>query len=228
MTTIVSARDRMLRAKDASRTIGLLTDAEKQTALRAIADAIDAGAPEIVAANAEDLVRGRESGLTTGLLDRLALDETRVAALASAVRDIALLPDPVGRVLDERTLPSGVALTKVAVPFGVTSLAQISALASLDAEDELQERVDALIAERERVVAALTEAGWSLPATQTNFLWFPLGDSTAAAMEVFDAHGLLVRGFPGEGLRATIAESEANDRILAVAAELVERGLAGR
>ncbi|SIT73864.1 glutamate-5-semialdehyde dehydrogenase [Microbacterium sp. RU33B] len=118
-TTLATARDRMLLAKDASRSIGLLTDAEKRDALRAIADAVEAATPEIVAANAEDLERGRASGLSDGLQDRLRLDEARVAALAAAVRDVALLPDPVGRILDERALPSGVRLQKVSVPFGV-------------------------------------------------------------------------------------------------------------
>ena len=118
-TTATTARERMLLAKDAARGIGLLGDEVKRDALLAIADAIDAAVPEIVAANAEDLERGRETGLSTALLDRLRLDETRVAALAAAVRAVSALPDPVGRVLDERTLPNGVALTKVAVPFGV-------------------------------------------------------------------------------------------------------------
>ncbi len=117
--TATTARDRMLLAKDASRRIGLLTDGEKRDALLAVADAIEDAAPEIVAANADDLARGRESGLSEGLQDRLRLDDARIAALAAAVRDVAELPDPVGRVLDERTLPSGVALQKVAVPFGV-------------------------------------------------------------------------------------------------------------
>ena len=118
-TTATTARERMLLAKDASRSIGLLGDVAKSDALRAIADAIEAAAPEIVAANAEDLRRGGETGLSAALQDRLRLDEPRVSALASAVRDIAALPDPVGRVLDERTLANGVSLTKVAVPFGV-------------------------------------------------------------------------------------------------------------
>lgn len=118
-TTVTTARDRMLLAKDASRSIGLLTDAEKRDALRAIADAVEAATPEIVAANADDLERGRAGGLSDGLQDRLRLDEARVAALAAAVRDVALLPDPVGRILDERRLPSGVRLQKVSVPFGV-------------------------------------------------------------------------------------------------------------
>jgi len=120
MTTIATTpRERMLLARDAARRIGLLTDDEKRAALLAIADTIEAAAAEIVAANREDLERGRTSGLSESLQDRLRLDEPRVAALAAAVRDIAALPDPVGRVLDERTLPNGVELTKVSVPFGV-------------------------------------------------------------------------------------------------------------
>ncbi len=118
-TTATTARERMLLAKDAARSVGLLGDVPKRDALLAIADAIDAAAADIVAANAEDLQRGRDTGLSVALQDRLRLDEPRVAALAAAVREIAALPDPVGRVLDERSLPNGVTLTKVAVPFGV-------------------------------------------------------------------------------------------------------------
>ena len=118
-TTATTPRERMLLAKDAARSIGLLTDEAKRAALHAIADAIEAAADDIVAANAEDLERGSATGLSVALQDRLRLDEPRVAALGAAVREIAALPDPVGRVLDERTLPNGVELTKVAVPFGV-------------------------------------------------------------------------------------------------------------
>lgn len=118
-TTVTTARERMLLAKTAARSIGQLADAVKRDALLAIADAIDGASAEIVAANRDDLERGRETGISVALLDRLRLDEPRVAALAAAVRDIAALSDPVGRVLDERTLPSGVELTKVSVPFGV-------------------------------------------------------------------------------------------------------------
>jgi glutamate-5-semialdehyde dehydrogenase len=120
MTSIATtARERMLLAREASRSIGLLTDAEKREALLKIADAIERATPDVVAANRHDLERGRATGLSEALQDRLSLDEFRVAALAAAVRDIAELPDPVGRVLDERTLPNGVQLTKVSVPFGV-------------------------------------------------------------------------------------------------------------
>jgi len=119
VTTPVGARERIERAHDAARSIGLLSDAAKADALRSIADAIEDATDEIVAANAEDLERGIRDGLSTGLLDRLRLDVGRVRALADAVRDVAALPDPVGRVLDERTPSNGVRLQKVSVPFGV-------------------------------------------------------------------------------------------------------------
>ena len=118
-TTATTARERMLLAQSAARSIGLLSDADKRAALLAIADAIEEATGDVVAANAQDLERGRSGGLSVALQDRLRLDSPRVAALASAVREIAALPDPVGRVLDERTLPNGVELTKVSVPFGV-------------------------------------------------------------------------------------------------------------
>ena len=117
--TVTTARERMELAKTASREIGLLSDERKRDVLRSLADSIVARTDRIVAENAEDLSRGRANGLSDGLQDRLRLDAPRVAALASAVRDVAELPDPVGRVLDERVIGGGVRLTKVSVPFGV-------------------------------------------------------------------------------------------------------------
>ncbi|MCX6501155.1 MAG: glutamate-5-semialdehyde dehydrogenase [Microbacterium sp.] len=120
MTLVTTtARERMEAAKAASRSVGLLSDARKAAVLRSIAAAIDAATPEIVAANEEDLRRGQDSGLSTSLQDRLRLDSDRIHALSDAVRDVAELPDPVGRVLEQRTLPNGLELSKVSVPFGV-------------------------------------------------------------------------------------------------------------
>ena len=120
MTVIAASVDERLRlAKDAAREIALLDASRKAEALEAIADALVARTDEIVAANADDLERGRTDAIGEALLDRLRLDAPRVASLAGAVRDVAQLPDPVGRVLDERTLPNGLRLQKVAVPFGV-------------------------------------------------------------------------------------------------------------
>ncbi|MFJ6679525.1 glutamate-5-semialdehyde dehydrogenase [Microbacterium sp. NPDC091382] len=117
--TAATPQERMQSARTASRSVGLLTDAAKAGLLRGIADAIDANVDLIVAANAEDVARGRADGLTTGLIDRLTLDDSRVRALATAVRDVAELPDPVGIVLDDRVLDNGLHLQKVSVPFGV-------------------------------------------------------------------------------------------------------------
>ncbi|WP_270352669.1 glutamate-5-semialdehyde dehydrogenase [Microbacterium testaceum] len=120
MTVIAASVDERLRlAKDAAREIALLDASQKAEVLDAIADALVARTDEIVAANADDLERGRTDAIGEALLDRLRLDAPRVASLAAAVRDVARLPDPVGRVLDERTLPNGLRLQKVAVPFGV-------------------------------------------------------------------------------------------------------------
>jgi histidinol-phosphate aminotransferase len=109
------------------------------------------------------------------------------------------------------------ALRKTAVPFGVSGIAQEAAIASLGASAELAERVDALVAERERVSAALAAQGWELPASQANFVWFPLGDRTAAFAAACDEHGLVVRPYGVDGVRVTIGEQAANDRLIEVA-----------
>ncbi|UIN29418.1 glutamate-5-semialdehyde dehydrogenase [Microbacterium binotii] len=117
--TTVTAGERMLLAKTASREIARLSDARKSRLLDRIAEALEAATDEIVAANGEDLERGREQGLSDALLDRLSLDVARVSALAQAVREVAQLPDPVGRLLEEKTLANGLNLQKISVPFGV-------------------------------------------------------------------------------------------------------------
>lgn len=106
-------------ARAAARRIAVAGTEPRRAAVRAIAEAIEAAEAEILAANAEDLERGRGSGLAEGLLDRLLLDASRIAGLAAAARQLAELPDPVGEVLRERTLPNGIELTEVRVPFGV-------------------------------------------------------------------------------------------------------------
>ena len=111
--------DALARARAASTTLGRSTGAQRAGALRAVADALVGATDSIVAANAEDLARGRADGLAEGLLDRLRLDAPRIAAIAAAVRGVAALPDPVGRVRRGSTLPNGLRLTQVQVPLGV-------------------------------------------------------------------------------------------------------------
>jgi len=115
-------RDVARRAKVASRRLATATRATKDAALRALADALVAATDEIVTANVEDLERGRAAGLKPGLLDRLALDPARVAAIADALRELAGLPDPVGEVVRGSTLPNGLRLRQVRVPMGVVGM----------------------------------------------------------------------------------------------------------
>jgi histidinol-phosphate aminotransferase len=113
--------------------------------------------------------------------------------------------------------PLAAALRAVSLPFGVSSVAQAAAIASLDAEVALFERVDALVAERDRVGAGLREAGWEVPQAQGNFVWFALGERTADFAVAADELGIVVRPFAGEGARVSIGEDEANDRLLELA-----------
>jgi histidinol-phosphate aminotransferase len=114
--------------------------------------------------------------------------------------------------------PVAAALRAVSLPFGVSTVAQAAAIASLARRDELLERVDALVVERARVVAGLCEVGWQVPEPQGNFVWLPLGDRTGDFALAADEEGIVVRPFAGEGCRVSIGETEANDRLLRVAA----------
>ena len=109
-------------ARLASRRLGLLSRADKDASLRAMADALDLAAPEIIAANTEDIKRGRADGLAEGLIDRLRLDQARVGAVAQALREIASLPDPVGEVVRGSTLANGLQIRQVRVPMGVVAM----------------------------------------------------------------------------------------------------------
>ncbi len=113
--------------------------------------------------------------------------------------------------------PVAAALRKTAVPFGVSQVAQDAAVASLRAEPALLERVAGLVAERTRVVEALTGQGWTVPPTQANFVWLRLGERTGDFAAACERAGVSVRPFAGEGARITIGETEANDLMLRVA-----------
>src|SRR5437764_2739932 len=111
-----------LEAKRASRMLAQLDRGTKDAALHAIAEALLARTLEILEANARDMEAGREAGLSEALLDRLALDEARVAAMADGVRAVAALEDPVGEVVDGRRLANGLDIRKVRVPLGVVAV----------------------------------------------------------------------------------------------------------
>jgi glutamate-5-semialdehyde dehydrogenase len=121
-TTPVSVADTCAVAKRASRVLATISSSIKDAALEAIALALLERADEILEANARDLEAGRENGLSSALLDRLALDHSRIGGMVAGVRKIAALPDPVGEVIDGSRLPNGLDVRKVRVPLGVVAV----------------------------------------------------------------------------------------------------------
>ncbi len=121
-TTTTSVAEICAAAKRASRVLATLESGVKDGALEAIAAALGDRAAEILEANARDLEAGRDSSLSPALLDRLALDERRLADVAAGVRTIASLPDPVGEVIGGSRLSNGLDVRKVRVPLGVVAV----------------------------------------------------------------------------------------------------------
>ena len=107
------------QAKAASRELAKLTTREKNECLLAMADALEKNSGALKEANALDVDAAVNHGLSSAMLDRLKLDEKRIAAMAKGLRDVAALPDPVGRMLDERIRPNGLKLQKISTPIGV-------------------------------------------------------------------------------------------------------------
>ncbi len=124
--SVPSERDAVLdvarRARAASTVLAPATRATKDTAIVAMADALDARLDEVVAANAGDVGRAVAAGTAPGLVDRLTLTRERIAAIADALRDVAKLPDPVGEVIRGFTLPNGLEVRQVRVPMGVVGI----------------------------------------------------------------------------------------------------------
>jgi glutamate-5-semialdehyde dehydrogenase len=110
------------RGREAAVVLRTLTRTQKDTALLAIADALDGATARIVAANGGDVARAQATGTDPAIVDRLTLTPTRLAAIAEAVRDVAALPDPVGEVVRGYTLPNGLTVRQVRVPLGVVGM----------------------------------------------------------------------------------------------------------
>jgi histidinol-phosphate aminotransferase len=118
------------------------------------------------------------------------------------------------------------AARSTAVPLSVTEPAQRAALAALDNEPELLERVAVLVERRTEVERGLAERGWTgdhaIPAAQGNFVWLPTGEQTTAAAETLEANGIVARVFAPDGIRVSIGEAESVETLLRAAAEVVE------
>jgi histidinol-phosphate aminotransferase len=113
--------------------------------------------------------------------------------------------------------PVAAAIRKTMLTFTVNALAQAAAVASLEAEPELLERVEAVVGERGRVRAELLGQGWTVPPTEANFVWLRLGDDTEDFADACDREGVSVRPLGAEGVRVSIGDRDANDAFLGVA-----------
>ncbi|MFZ9935985.1 MAG: glutamate-5-semialdehyde dehydrogenase [Luteolibacter sp.] len=110
------------QARAAAHALAKLTADEKNTILRTMAAAIREATPELLAANAKDLAAGMGKGLSSAMLDRLRLDETRIEAMATGIEQVAALPDPVGQLMDKWTRPNGIDIEQVRVPIGTIGI----------------------------------------------------------------------------------------------------------
>ena len=109
-------------AKKAAAKLAVTGTAVKNAALLAMAAALEEKTEEILAANARDMEAAQAKGMRSSMLDRLKLTAERVAGMADGLRQVANLPDPIGNVLDGKTLPNGLQITKVRVPLGVIGI----------------------------------------------------------------------------------------------------------
>jgi histidinol-phosphate aminotransferase len=114
------------------------------------------------------------------------------------------------------------AIRAVSTPFGVSNVAQLAAVASLRAQDEMASRVAAVVAERARMLAGLRSQGWAVPDSQANFVWLGVGGHATALAERCTRAGVLVRPFAGDGVRVSVGEPEATDLLLQVTADSLD------
>ncbi len=162
----------------------------------------------------------RDPGVPDGL--DLYRDWPNLAVLRTFSKAYGLAGLRVGFLVGHE--PVAAAVRKTMLTFTVNALAQAAAVASLEAEPELLERVDAVVSERNRVCDELRSQGWAVPPTEANFVWLRLGDDTADFAAACDRAGVSVRPYDGEGARVSIGEREANDAFLAVAKAYPRRG----
>ncbi|MCE0540487.1 histidinol-phosphate transaminase [Kineosporia rhizophila] len=155
-----------------------------------------------------------EYGRDVNPLDRIQ-QRSNVCVLRTFSKAYGLAGLRVGYAVTSEELAHG--LRQTALPFGVSTIAQEAAIASLGAADELAQRVAAVTTERTRVTAELRALGWPIPTSGANFVWLPTGPAlTGPLLETFDQADILVRPFADEGLRITLADAATNDRVLEV------------
>ncbi|MEV4737064.1 MULTISPECIES: histidinol-phosphate transaminase [unclassified Microbacterium] len=153
-----------------------------------------------------------------GLAERVFETHPNVVVLRTFSKAYGLAGLRVGYAIgNEKVLD---AARTTGIPLSVTSAAENAAIASLDAEPELLERVSVIVERRTRLVEGLRAQGWDVPDSQANFVWLPTGAQTEVAASVFVENDLVVRPFPGDGIRISVGEEDSVARVLDVAATL--------
>lgn len=154
-----------------------------------------------------------------GLAERVFEKHPNVVVLRTFSKAFGLAGLRVGYAIGHPSVLDAARTT--AIPLSVTSAAELAAIASLDAEDELRDRVAVIVERRSALVAGLRAQGWDVPDAQGNFVWLPAGAQTMAVAEAFDAAGLIVRPFAGDGLRISVGEHESVEKVLRAAESVV-------
>jgi glutamate-5-semialdehyde dehydrogenase len=204
------------RAREAAHELAVATRAAKDAALHAMADALVAATPEVLRANAEDVSASRGLDIPDALVDRLRLDDDRVAAMAQGLRDVAALPDPVGEVVRGSTLANGLELRQVRVPFGVVGIiyearpnvtADAAGICLKSGNAVLLRGSSSARRSNEAIVSVLREAaqGAGLPADVVQLV---PGEGHEAAKALMRGRGLVDVLIPrgGAGLIASVVE----------------------
>src|SRR4051794_27884009 len=205
-----------LRAREAAHELAVATRSTKDAALHAMADALTAATADVLSANASDVAAAGARGLPQALVDRLRLDEGRVAAMAQGLRDVAALPDPVGEVVRGSTLANGLELRQVRVPFGVVGIIyearpNVTADAAgicLKAGNAVLLRGSATARLTNEAVVALLRDGAEAAGLPADVVQLVPGEGHEAAKELMRARGLVDVLIPrgGAGLIRSVVE----------------------
>lgn len=209
-------RDACVRARTASLDLAQATRAVKDAALRAMADALVANTEEIVTANERDIAAAEAAGVGGHLIDRLRLDSARVTGMATGLRDVAGLPDPIGEIVQGSTLANGLELRQTRVPFGVVGIiyearpnvtADAAGICLKSGNAALLRGSSSALNSNQAIVAVLRSAleGVGLPADAVQLV---PGEGHEAARHLMRARGLVDVLIPrgGAGLIASVVE----------------------
>ncbi len=213
-TATRTVSDICMAARAAARALAALDTDTKNAALEAIADALIARTDEIVAANEQDMEAGRAAGIGDALLDRLALDPARIAAIAAGTRAIAALPDPVGEVVEGKRLPNGLDVRMLRVPFGVVAVVyEARPNVTIDAASLCLKSGNAVVlrgsssaAHSNAVLAAIAAEAAVAAGVPDGAIGLVAGGGRAELAELATQDGVVDLIFPrgGEGLKAAL------------------------